>query len=183
MHSDRHNNLPLLAWWQVAMLACYWILAAFGGNFLGAPIFAFCAALMPASIYLALQSNFLLLQKIKKQGLDSEEELQERMLVAARQEKLIKRGFIVRIIYYGVFFILFSRINLVIGQPDYFAVAFQFFTALIIADMVAAVITLLIAYVRGDKENVLYSGEIPDDIMTSVSNKRGFSILGDQDNV
>ena len=31
MYSDRCNNLPLLTWWQIVMLACYWVLAAFVG--------------------------------------------------------------------------------------------------------------------------------------------------------
>jgi len=124
---------------------------------------------MPASIYLVLQGNFLLLQKIEKQGLSKKGEKETRMLAVARQRMLVKRGFVVRLVYYGVLFVLFSRIHLVIGQPDYFAVALQFFTVLIIADIVAAAITLLIAYVRGDKENVLYSGEIPDEIVANIS--------------
>jgi len=179
LKSDKYSLLTAWVYWYGVVLAIKWAVVSFLDIVTPVFILGFYIPLAIASVYFALQGNRLLLRKIEAQELSPEKEEEERMMVAARQKKFIQLGILMRLIQYGFFAVLPGRVFLAAGQPTDFSMIFQIVAAMVIIDIAAVMVTLVIAYLRGDKESELYSDEIPDDIMTNVSNKRGFSILGD----
>jgi len=172
---------PVLAWsygWPVALFIV-WPLAFFG-IFIPTLILLLYIPLAGASIYFALQGNSLLLEKIKKLELDPEEEQKERMIAAARQERFLLKGVLIRIAANHLFLSLLPAMRADLRMDtmsDYlvqvspYVQAMQVVLAMMIIDIIAAGITMLIAYMRGDTKNVLYSGRIPDEVMAGISTK------------
>jgi len=167
-YSKRKGDSLKVLLWIAAALA--WI--AFGGTeIIPIPFWVLIPYILfmsTRSILAAVEGNSLQLQYIKKQGMTPEEELEERMLVVAWQEIFFERGILLMLSAC----VLFSVVPLIIfwrWQNLYFLdLLFQVpitFVMLMTANAMAALITLLIACLRGNKENVLYSGKIPKEIM------------------
>ena len=117
-------------------------------------------ALAFISIYLALQGNHMVVKAIQKEELSSEEENEERLIAAARQQKLLVSSVTSRPFYYLIFalvpgFFLVSGYHVTETPPSLFLLLF----IMLAIDAVALMLVLVIAYVRGDTENELYSGE------------------------
>jgi len=176
------HNIFSKSLWAIVVAVVLFI----GGLFAGFPfptlflalIFGTYVFLASESIRVALQGNFILLNKIKERELGPKREEKERMLAAARQKASIKKGIQQRLVQYATIFMFaligLSRLSQGMGQGyPAFERAFQLLIALIVVDVIAAGIILAIARARDDEENVLYSGEISDEAMANILAKGG----------
>jgi len=162
-------------WWGVVFVIV-WLLAFFAGLTIPALTLMLYIPLAVASAYFALKGNALLLRGIRELELNSEEEQTRRMMSAARQKKYLKIGVLMRPISHYAFLGILptGRAGLVAGEYEYAAIfpqVIEIVSGMVIMDIIALVVVLLAVLVRGDKENVLYSGKIPAEVMASVSTK------------
>jgi len=166
-------------WWAVGFLIVNAI--PFLGEaaiFLIAPVALMVYVLLAAmSVYLALWGNHMLSEKIRNRRLSPEQEHEARMTTLARQINIAVYGIFLKLVTIFLFaWVPMWRISTWEGQFDS-GIFFQIVFAMIIIDILALVVTLILAFVRGDKENELYSSDrIPADLIAatpmSVQSKR-----------
>jgi len=118
--------------------------------------------LAPRTVYLALQGNRILLKEIKNLNLSPEAEQSARLKEFARGRKssliLVILGRL--LLNYGILgFIPFRHAYRTAGLPFDYVQVFQVFFVIFIIDVIVLLLILSIAFVRDEKENVLYPGE------------------------
>jgi len=174
----RDGDNPFSGWvylWGFVLIVT-WASAVFADFTIPALTLTLYAPLSAASAYLALQGNRVLLKEIKELNLSPEEEQKERMMVAARQKRFVRVGVVLRLTsHYGMLGVFpVWRAALVItgsGNTAVWAQALEVVFAMMVMDAIAFVVVLFVAFVRGDKEDALYAGKIPSEVMASISTK------------
>jgi len=182
MMQDRFSNINWEAfaygaledryWANIAAFACMFIAAFIVGSVHLTIFVVLCSyvLLAPRTVYLALHGNRMLLEDIQELELDSEEEQEARVMAAARQRKFTLREVLIgRLVYYFVGSICIARAFMREGLAVDYVLLFQVILLVIVLDALTLAAILLFAFLRGDTESELYSGDISNEIVDSIS--------------
>jgi len=187
-----YNNFKI---WGTLWLPLFLLLLCVfltGFTLLGVFIYFFMAAI---SAHLALQGNRMLSSKIHSEMMEPEIEDKERMIVAARQRKLAMYGLWSKPYYFYFLIGLAASIPAVelqiwLGLADStsafeshgslnFAAAYSTSFTLLAIDVVTLICVLILSRLRGDKENILYSGgNITGELIARTPMKCGKGLWG-----
>jgi len=126
--------------------------------FISSIIYAFLAIM---SIYLALQGNFLIVEKIQEEELSSEEKREELIMASARQRKLIISGIGFKLFFF--YFLLGFASNWFMPWDtlvaENFLPAFYLLGLMLAIDVLALIVVLVVASIRKVEENELFLRE------------------------
>ncbi|MCL2606711.1 MAG: hypothetical protein FWD93_05470 [Coriobacteriia bacterium] len=156
MWGSYNNFWAWVALWIPIFFAC--VYAFFVGLiFLGALAYSLMAII---TVYLTLQGNHMLSNRVRSKELQAKAENKRRMTAEARQRKLAIYG-VWHKLYYSYFLLsLASSIPATELQMSFDHTAIlRTILILLIIDALALITVMLLSRIRGDEENVLYSGD------------------------
>jgi len=163
--------------WFIIISGIVIAIVSYGDNRVGITILLMLTSyflLAPMTIYYALQGNSILLRDIQELKLDAEEEKKSRMLEAACQRKTSPAAaiFLRVALSYGMLgYLPIRNAYWAAGLTFEHSLMFRAFSIMLLVDLVVFATIFSVAFVRGS-ENVLYSGEIPAEIMDAVSTRK-----------